>query len=122
MLETSSRGPPSSEKVAGFRDRRVNLRTQLQIGFEYAVPSRPTVQANLERRLNSVRLRRVSPLRVEMQGQTATLTGRVARETDREVAVRLAELEPGVETVRDQLTVETMAAPKQMPTLRPSRP
>ena len=88
-------------------NRQINFQTKLQIGFEHPTISRPTIRTNLESRLNSVRLRRVTPLTVEMNGQTAILRGQVARESDRVVAVRIAKLEPGIESVIDQLTVGT---------------
>ena len=51
----------------------------------------------------------VGPIRVTMEGSTAVLTGVVASEQDRQLAEGVALLEPEVETVRNELTVEAGA-------------
>lgn len=51
----------------------------------------------------------VGPIRVTMEGSTAVLKGVVASEQDRELAAGVAMLEPEVETVRNELTVQAAA-------------
>jgi len=96
-----------NNRMGGANQRRVQVRTQLRADFAYApiAPSRATT--NLQARMDrTVRLRTASPLTVALDEQgVVVLRGQVATEDDRQLAVRLAKLEPGVETVRDELTV-----------------
>ncbi len=66
--------------------------------------------AKFENRLAKLpALTSVGPIRVTMDGSTAVLTGVVASEQDRQLAEGVALLEPEVETVRNELTVEAGA-------------
>jgi osmotically-inducible protein OsmY len=64
------------------------------------------------------------PMEVSVQGATATLRGVVASARDREMAELLVRFEPGISTVRNELTVQ-QARPREEPrspssaTLRP---
>jgi hypothetical protein len=85
-----------------------------------ATPRRPPVQfsasaadrvkdpaervAGLLRRTD--RIKKLSAITVTVQGQTATLRGRVASQSDRQLAEALARLEPGIEQVQNDLTVQ----------------
>jgi len=51
-------------------------------------------------------IRRRSPITVTIEGQTATLRGRVASQEDRMLAEDLALMEPGISQVRNELVVE----------------
>ncbi len=102
------------------RNRQINLRTQLRVGFRYQPKDSATVQTKLVGRLNSASFARLGTLEVELSDQVATLRGRVATPSDRRIAVRLAKLEPGVETVRDELTVDSPVDPWESPSDRQS--
>lgn len=91
----------------GANSRQINVRTQLDVGFRYS--QRPTVrtETTLVKMLNSKRIARTGDLQVQVENGTATLMGRVATRADRDLAVRIAKQEPGVQTVLDQLVVES---------------
>ena len=57
------------------------------------------------------RSRNQAPIKVEMEGRTAVLTGTVDTDHARDLAERLAMLEPGISDVRNELIVDP-AAPK----------
>ncbi len=105
-----------NNRMGSASQRRVQVRTQLRADFAYA-PIAPTkATTNLQARMDrTLRLRTASPLSVALDEQgVVVLRGQVASEDDRQLAVRLAKLEPGVETVRDELTVlaaESSATP-----------
>ncbi len=86
-------------------NRSVNIRTTLSVAFQYPELSENAVQTNAQKHLNIPALSRLGSIEVEMLDRTATLRGSVATSGDRELAVRLAQLEPGISQVVDQLTV-----------------
>lgn len=92
-------------------NRSVQVRTQLQVDFAYPQTTATAVTNQLETRLNQVSsLGRQTPLSVAVEQGEVTLRGQVATEEDRTLAIQLAKLEPGVKTVRDELTVVSSAA------------
>jgi osmotically-inducible protein OsmY len=92
------------------RNRAINTRTTLSVGFRYRETPAAQVQTQLSERLNEVRLGRLESLQVSVQDGVATLRGRVASQDDRDLARRIARMEPGVESVVDELTID---APNQ---------
>ncbi|MCA9149849.1 MAG: BON domain-containing protein [Planctomycetales bacterium] len=88
-------------------NRQVNVRTQLDVGFRYQARPADRTTTTLVKMLNSKRIARNGDLQVEVANGTAILTGRVATRADRDLAVRIAKQEPGIQTVRDQLVVES---------------
>ena len=87
-------------------NRTVNLQTQMTIGFQYASLPETQVRNTVERRLNSSsRIQKRGSLQLEVEDRIATLRGVVATEEDRELAVRMARLEPGISEVLDELSV-----------------
>lgn len=65
-------------------------------------PLAQRLAAALER---TSRIQKLSPIRVDMKGEVATLRGRVATLQDRELAENLIRFEPGVWDVRNELAV-----------------
>jgi hypothetical protein len=93
---------------------RKQLRTQIQLGFGgpsavAGASARTTTQ--FERRLTKIpQLTVTGPVRVSMEGSTAVIEGFVASENDRDLAGRLALLEPGIADVRNELIVRPASA------------
>ena len=76
------------------------------VGFS----SRATLPDPFSQRVTAIvqrtpQVRTLSPVRVDMNGEVATLRGRVATQQDRELAENLIRLEPGVSDVRNELSV-----------------
>lgn len=89
--------------------RRVNVRTQLSIGFRYSRPQPSIIEAKNRKLLNSSALGRLGQIEMTLEDQTARLTGTVASEADRELAARLVRLSPGVSQVENLLEVDDSA-------------
>lgn len=88
------------------------VRVTLNVGFalpleQVAVETRELAAAKLAGRMaRSTWIQRRSPLEVTLAQGTATLRGVVATEHDRALAERLALLEPGISTVKNELMVQ----------------
>ena len=97
------------------------IRTSLRIGFTPAQAATPTViSERFARRLTEMRQIRAvgAPIAVSMSGRTVVLTGAVESEHQRELAERVARLEPGVSEVQNDLTViPRSSSPFDLPTL-----
>lgn len=116
----NGRNGPGGRDTGPGGSGSVNIRTQLRVGFRYRSIEPQRVQTNLARRLSVGTLAQSAPLQIDLTGRTATLRGVVASETDRELAIRLASLEPGVSAVVDELTVASAeeieaASPSDLP-------
>ncbi|MBN2023821.1 MAG: BON domain-containing protein [Pirellulales bacterium] len=93
---------------------------RLVVGFDVTRPSDSATAARLAKRLAATPgLTLREPVRVTFQGQTATLSGQVASSRDRELAALVLLLEPGVATVRNNLSVAPPDSRQPMP--RPLR-
>lgn len=98
------------------------LRTPLVLGFEMPVTTVRTtrITTQFQNRLAKIpQLQASGPVEVVMDGQTAVLRGQVATERDRDLAARLARLEPGIASVRNELTIgpkATVPAAELVPT------
>jgi osmotically-inducible protein OsmY len=53
----------------------------------------------------SPRIEKLSPIQVQVQGQTAVLRGVVASEYDRRVAEQVVRMQPGIWEVKNELTL-----------------
>ena len=104
---SNSRNRNNMNAMGRNNTRQINVRTQLDVGFRYAARPTTRVETTLVKMLNSKRIARSGDLGVQFEKGTATLTGRVATRSDRDLAVRIAKQEPGVQTVLDQLVVES---------------
>lgn len=103
----------------GAQNQRKQLRTSISLGFKSpaVVTTRAATQFNA-RLLKIPNLQVTGPLRVTMEGRTAVLTGEVGSEGDRDLAERLALLEPGISAVRNELVVKP--APEAEPIEAPA--
>ncbi len=94
----------------GRNAARSTIRIPLRLGFTPKPISAPLFIAKFESRLAKLpAISAIGPIRVTMDGSTAVLTGVVASEQDRQLAEGIALLEPEVETVRNELTVQAAA-------------
>lgn len=99
--------------------RRVNIRTQISIGFRYSRPQPSIILAKNRKLLNSSALGQLGQIEMTLEEQTARLTGTVASEADRELAARLVRLSPGVSRVENLLEVDDSAADGVSPSDQP---
>ncbi|MBC7852677.1 MAG: BON domain-containing protein [Pirellulaceae bacterium] len=100
----------------GRNAARSTIRIPLRLGFAPKPVSIPQFTAKFESRIAKLpAISAIGPIRVTMEGSTAVLTGVVAAEEDRQLAEGVALLEPEVETVRNELTVQTVETPTERP-------
>ena len=104
----------------GQGQNRVQLRIPVSVGFTTAPVSNKTTAQLTRRFANLPGLQPTSPIVVRMDGGTAVLTGQVASDSDRELATQIAKMEPGIESVRNELTVGPAGSTAgQLPPARP---
>ena len=83
------------------------LRIPVRIGFEARPVSSTVISTKFARRLTNIpALNLTAPVAVKMDGRTAVLQGVVTNEHQRGLIERLANLEPGVSSVRNELTID----------------
>jgi hypothetical protein len=100
----------------GQQRSRTQVRIGLKLGFQPA-PISPTSVAAFESRLVKLPgIRFIGPADVTLEGRTAVLRGTVASEEDRDLAEALAKMEPAVQSVRNELVVDSSAtAAEELP-------
>ena len=89
------------------QSRRV-VRPQLRLAFEFSQPAATEVQTSLSTQFQRLESSRPELDNVQIQFGTdrvAVLRGEVASENDKKLAAMVARMEPGVRTVRNELTV-----------------
>jgi osmotically-inducible protein OsmY len=87
-------------------NQRRMYRTTRTVAFDYTPSASPDLSATVSRRIQRApAIRTRSAIDVQIVGRTAVLRGVVATQHDRELAERLASLEPGVSTVQNELEV-----------------
>jgi hypothetical protein len=94
--------------------QRKQIRVPIRMGFKNSLAASNQATAALSARysrLPSLQLK--SPVTVKMEGRTAVLRGQVASEYVRDLAERLALLEPGIGEVRNVLEVVPEDAPQE---------
>ena len=99
----------------GQNGKRQQLRVPVRLGFEIpvTVASQNQITSQFAARLPKFpSLKLTSPVDVYMDGKTVVLKGSVASEHDRDLAERLALLEPGIASVRNELQVNPSAPPE----------
>jgi osmotically-inducible protein OsmY len=102
------------------QQQQAQIRTRLSLGFTPSGAAPALVAQRFEGRLaKTSHIEAITPVKVTMEGSTAILQGTVASEHQRDLARRLAMLEPGISDVRNELTVRR-AAPAPEPTSAPS--
>ena len=90
----------------GRGGRATTIRTSLHVAFTYpTMPSSNVSTVLLDRLVRVGKIRSTAGLKVEVQGDTATLRGMVATQHDREMAEQLVRLEAGIWTVNNELTI-----------------
>jgi hypothetical protein len=105
------RDPEAETNVnAGGQQNNNNVRrmyrTTRTVGFDYVATSTPELSSTVSQRIQKTPgIRTRSTIDVEIVGRTAVLRGVVATAHDRELAARLASLEPGVSAVQNELEV-----------------
>ena len=107
-------GQQNGQNAFGQGNQSQNpLRAPIRIGFTQAPTPGSVVSQRFSRRLDNlpgIQLR--SKVTVEMDGRTAVLRGIVTSENDRDLVGRLAQLEPGISEVRNELTIAETVAPR----------
>ena len=95
-----------------------DVRTKLNVAFDYPKASSVRAQADLSARMAKMQgIRRLSGLRIAVADGTATLRGVVATDYDRILVERLSRLEPGIWQVKNELVVaQGPAEPEEPPT------
>lgn len=103
-------GGTGQQGAFGTANQAQPVRAAMVIGFAVpAMPSRsaPQLSIQLARRFSQVpQIQARSPVQVEMTGRTVVLRGSVTTAHGRDLAERLALLEPGVERVVNELAIE----------------
>ncbi len=85
---------------------KIKIRPRLKADFPVVSRGGSQLSAALQRRLNrSTWIQALSPLEVEIEGQTAILRGEVATDHDRALAEQVALLEAGISEVQNELTL-----------------
>jgi len=89
------------------------IRTTFCPAFDHAEPDAEKLSTSLTRRLASLPSLRVqTPIRVEVRQRTAILRGTVKTAHDRALAEQLVRLEAGIESVENEIVVETSSPTK----------
>ena len=96
----------------GQSRNQVQLPPVRRVDIEYTKKSAADISSALSQRLqNTAGLHSLSPLEASFQGDTLILKGVVATDHDRDLAERLAHLEPGVEQIQNDLVVNKAGTP-----------
>ncbi len=110
------RGGFGNQNQNNQNQNQTMLRAAVKLGFSYAGPSSSARSQQLNARLARIPLpANVSGVQVEMQGRTAVLRGEVATSADAQLVERLLALEPGIDSVQNELvlTEEVGRAPSE---------
>jgi hypothetical protein len=84
---------------------------RLQVSFSYSAPSAQDLAPVLSQRLAACpECHAIGPIEVSLAGRTAIVRGQVASERDRFLAQQLLLFEPGISSVRNELTVQSPAS------------
>lgn len=93
------------------------IRFKISSGFTVPRAALTAVSRRFEQRLSRLPgLTDATAVQVQMEGSTAVLIGSVASDREAELIARLAVLEPGIDSVRNELTVGGAATPATLPT------
>jgi hypothetical protein len=91
------------------------LRVPVRIDFETGRISATDVSLKFARRLTKIpALDLKAPVAVKMDGRTAVLQGVVSSDRQRDLIARLALVEPGISSVRNELTIDSELAPAEL--------
>lgn len=107
LLNALSR-PNQNQQQAGPQNNsssRRQFRVQLRLGFKPDF-SQSRVSTNFKKLLSRIpQVASASSINVSMLGRTAVLTGTAKSESERDLIARLARLEPGISSVKNDLVV-----------------
>ena len=93
--------------------QRQQLRTSMSLGFapKAGVAHTTVATTKLQTRLTKLPvLATTSSVKVELEGSEVVLRGTVSTESDRELVEGIAMMEPGIESVRNELVVDPAAS------------
>ncbi len=114
-------GRATQQGVAGTSSSTLPLRHRIRVDVGPPARAISRISQAFAKRLTRLPgLKGLRSVDVTMAGQTAVLTGSVDSERTRDLVARLAMLEPGIAAVRNELSVETTAAPPN--SLQPPSP
>ena len=91
------------------------IRPRQRVAFDYPVPKAETMQWNLQTHLARVSLKKpglTNVVLVANPGGEVVMRGEVRTESDSKLAETLLKLEPGVRSVRNELTLSQPAEPQ----------
>ncbi len=117
-------GPTANQTPAGTVNRSTGMyESRLAVGFEVPARDPKEVSAALARQLAAIPgLHPGNRIEVSVEGETATLRGKVASERDRALAEKLILFEPGIAAVRNELKVTPLPPPSGQNPPPPARP
>jgi osmotically-inducible protein OsmY len=106
LRQDSEQGNDFQGQQSGAGGRsQIPVRVRLQIGFEPPVRESAVAARLQDRYVRITAVEQLSPITVTMEERIAVLQGRVATDHSRDLAARLALLEPGISAVRNELIV-----------------
>ncbi|MDP6445064.1 MAG: BON domain-containing protein [Pirellulaceae bacterium] len=96
------------------------IRTKVVLGFTPKLTGSPIVASRLNTRFArlSHHITAEQPINVTMEGRVAVITGIVSSEREKDLLEQLAQFEPGVDQVRNEIQIaasESLPAPPDLP-------
>ncbi len=84
------------------------VRAVATLGFDRPSLSSSTASANVQSRMSRLPLPpQIQNVQVSLDGETVVIRGEVPNESDKKLVERLVRLEPGVNSIRNELTTRT---------------
>jgi osmotically-inducible protein OsmY len=123
MTGLANRGGQSNRGQQGRNSSRQerSVRIRLMADFDFPAKAAPVVSQDVSTRLTrAFSTRSPGPLAIRMEGRRAILEGTVASERDRDLAQRLALLEPGIDEVQNDLAIGPPDGENALPTVQPA--
>jgi hypothetical protein len=113
-MSRSSRTP--QDAVPQIKNEPQQLRVNLQVAFTPPRPSQADLANSIRTRLGRIlAVQNIAVPQLTMEGDVAVLGGVAATESQRLVLEKLIALEPGVRTVRNEMTVAAPSATGSLP-------
>jgi osmotically-inducible protein OsmY len=96
------------------------IRPIIRPDVEVERESNAEIANNAKKRLGRIQMpKRLKGVEAKVDGETVVLSGQVATESDKRMVERLVMLEPGIDSVRNEVTVKT--SPAERIQAKPSR-
>jgi hypothetical protein len=110
-----------NQGARGNQQQTQRIRPQLKVNFDYALPSAPATELAITNRFEKLtarfeKLKQKSSfegVQFDLDNGKVTLRGQVDTEDTRKLAAMLVQIEPGVRTVQNDLTVRTVPTPPE---------